>query len=623
MFIVLLLSWMLLMVRGDELEDFDRMMAPKDKSRWVDPLDMGLASSPAPDSCLATEASLIKTEQALSNCKQKLELMTRASNTTSPPPTRKAETTPRAPCKEVFLRRYVSHLLARLSLVGSNSGAHLRLEVLLTAHQVKVLQNFASSDFDKVPATDIDQILSSFIKNVDTYENSPWLDNLKEQFSSLRDPLLVLVLLLSLLYTVSIVLRSMRTFYVVILLIAVCVSWHWLHMFKVAWAGKHAKLLQSGDVPPECRPHEMTWMQTLQSSGRSMFTMVDRCEDYHKNIMVDPIYEVNPMMAMVDLSSNLVFHPLKSFGHNVGGMFSGLMESVPILWRPVILILFVLLLMFILILISGYKISLPLFLGEIGPARQVNSELQEVKKLLEVQSERLLQLDHVRKMSAPVTSLEYRRPQVEEVGFLQLQGDVGGASGDGGHLRRRGVGQVLSRSVSQVDVVKTRINGNYNKNEDHNIVGKDNEYITDSIASSEKDLSTEGIDEITDHDGASKLDVPVSTVSTTCSDTKDAKDMVASLTDPTNLDEPRTPVKYSKLTEAACTPLPRTPLKSLLVAVGERSPRDTKFQWVTAERGVDDTCVGNKEEPKKDKTDFLDKVEEVFYPPSQNVEVDC
>ena len=49
-------------------------------------------------------------------------------------------------------------------------------------------------------------------------------------------------------------------------------------------------------------------------------------------------------------------------------MFAGLLEVVPFFWALPILAGFLLLLMFIMILTAGYRVRLPLFLGEIGPA---------------------------------------------------------------------------------------------------------------------------------------------------------------------------------------------------------------------------------------------------------------
>ena len=48
-----------------------------------------------------------------------------------------------------------------------------------------------------------------------------------------------------------------RKLAVVVLLL--CCAWHWTHLYKKMWAAKHSTLLQSGNVPLECRPEEMTW----------------------------------------------------------------------------------------------------------------------------------------------------------------------------------------------------------------------------------------------------------------------------------------------------------------------------------------------------------------------------
>ena len=75
----------------------------------------------------------------------------------------------------------------------------------------------------------------------------------------------------------------------------------------------------------------MSAPQTLQSGARGLYSSVDRCQEYHKvplacscsssarapnhplllqAIMVDPVYEVNPLTALVDLSTKLLLHPL-------------------------------------------------------------------------------------------------------------------------------------------------------------------------------------------------------------------------------------------------------------------------------------------------------------------------
>ena len=100
--------------------------------------------------------------------------------------------------------------------------------------------------------------------------------------SNLRDPLLVVVMSISLVYITLLVFKRLPPFKVFLLVLTVSLIWHWVHLYKEAWASKHAKLVRGEEVPPECRPREMTWLQTISSSVSGMFNSVDKCEEYHK-----------------------------------------------------------------------------------------------------------------------------------------------------------------------------------------------------------------------------------------------------------------------------------------------------------------------------------------------------
>jgi len=555
---------------GDELGDFDKMMAPRDKSKWIDPFDMGLDSVLKED-CSATEDKLRAMEDQKTECEEKVkELLSNKAVTEKPASntsTSKERKTPNPIPADVFLKRYVNHLLSKLDLNGpvDNFGSHLKLEIQLSASQVRTLQIY-SQNSDKVPPTDIDHILSSYIKNVETFQASPMLETFKEHISSARDPLTVMVLLLCLVYIGITVLRSLPPTYSALLILILSVSWHWLHLFKKAWAGKHAKLLKSTEVPPECRPHEMTWWQSIQSSGRAVFSSVDKCEEYHKNIMVDPIYEVNPMVALVDLVTSLILHPLSSLGQNVGFMFSGLLEAVPFFWRPVILILFVLLVMFVLILLSGYRIRLPFFLGEIGPARNeaANSssslEMREILKKLEQQNQ--IQIEQNRKMSAPLTLLEYKGQSVQEIEQLPAETIVIRTPSKQLGARKR----LLVKSQSQIEDLSSMQKVKGVKSVEENNYDEDlmtcDIHETDSLPSG--------------HDLASEVKALIGEDPTRCANER----------------------------------LPITPVKKMVVeGLEEGSPLDTKFQWVAVEK---EECLPITEDLPSHSDEFLKEVQQVF-----------
>ena len=201
-------------VLGDELEDWDRMMQePVDKLSWVDPNDMGL-HDPRSLSCRELEARAARCDKELEGCRIEAATLAREGANTS----RADKKTP----DTVFLRRHVTHLISTLGL-EPGAAAHLKLEVFLSADQTRTLRNFAAPK-SSVPAVDVDTILSSFIHSVETFETSPFVDNLKvrdnisfhfiyftlhlqETLTSLRDPLLVVLMSFALVYLAMIIFR--------------------------------------------------------------------------------------------------------------------------------------------------------------------------------------------------------------------------------------------------------------------------------------------------------------------------------------------------------------------------------------------------------------------------------
>jgi len=391
---------------ADDLDEFEAMMAePAERRGWIDPMDMGLDNSGVGQSC-----DLGAVGKELQVCKEALRRALERNETTSKP-VQETSTT------DAFLKRHVSHLLQRLGLV-SGQPAHLRVEIQLSSLDSSLLKNFITNK----PASnvhDVVDVLGRMIKEVESFEKSPVLETIKEHLTSWKDPMITLSTACALVLVFISLARSLPPRRLAGVLLLFCLAWHWTHLYKTMWATKHSKLIQSGNVPPECRPRDMTWLQTIQSSARSVFSSVDRCEEYHKAIMVDPVYEVNPLTALVDLLTKLLLHPLSSLGTEVGLMFSGLLSSVPLFWKVPVLLVFVILLMFVLILVAGYRVRLPFFLGDISPAprqpaapaQSLAAEIQQLKSLLAEPG--------VRRASQP--ALQRQGSIVEEVDMVDCQ----------------------------------------------------------------------------------------------------------------------------------------------------------------------------------------------------------
>ena len=156
---------------GEDAEEWERLMGePLDKSRWIDPWDMGLTSDKETRTCPDLEARVGECEAELTACTDKLESARVGCNKSA------AEERLRSD-PDVFLRRYINHLVYKLGL-ESGQESHLKLEVYLSPGQTQTLLNFAKFQ-SPTPAVDVDTILSSLIRNVETYETSPFVDNLK------------------------------------------------------------------------------------------------------------------------------------------------------------------------------------------------------------------------------------------------------------------------------------------------------------------------------------------------------------------------------------------------------------------------------------------------------------
>ena len=102
------------------------------------------------------------------------------------------------------------------------------------------------------------------------------------QLSSLKDPLIVMVLAITLVYISLVVLKRLPPFKLFLMVLTVSLIWHWVLLYKAAWASKHSQMVKGQQIPPECRPEEMTWLQTVRSSVSGAFSSVDKCEEYHK-----------------------------------------------------------------------------------------------------------------------------------------------------------------------------------------------------------------------------------------------------------------------------------------------------------------------------------------------------
>lgn len=67
------------------------------------------------------------------------------------------------------------------------------------------------------------------------------------------------------------------------------------------------------------------WDSLKDSFSQLFFKKTDPCEEYHKALLIDPSYEVNPLTALFDLLITVVFRPLGYVGEKVGSFFNNVL----------------------------------------------------------------------------------------------------------------------------------------------------------------------------------------------------------------------------------------------------------------------------------------------------------
>ena len=336
-------------------------------------------------------------------------------------------------------------------------------------------------------------------------------------------------------------------------------------------AKKESKMLQNLEIPAECRPGEMTWYQTAMASVRGLTSSVDKCEEYHKAIHVNPLTEVNPLSALVDLVIKLLLHPITKLGDAVGKMFTGLLEVVPALYKIPVLILFFVIILFVMILLFGYRIRLPFFLGEIGPAAvsEPSSNIQALEhKIKELQTA----LSHVQPQPPPL--LLDSRPNVQVLHGIEeikpLGYDIQVKSHDEHtpimrqQLRTDSIKkQERGRVMSQPDIFKTT-----------GVVNVDDKVEVDGSIGNFKD--SDDVNEVVDE------------------------------------------LINTSITRS--NSFPQSPSKNLCVKVTD-SPRTTKFDWIEVEKNslneleekiVETGPANDAARNTGGESDFLNKVVEIF-----------
>ena len=304
--------------------------------------------------------------------------------------------------EETFTLRRVRSLLQLLRLddaeVDGNDVRRFDAKLELTPDEIVQLKTFLSTLGSKRSHKeyigrlhDVNDILDKVITEVVPEEDFEFSDlvgdytnKLKYYLPSSQDLFWAILFggALGLFYLLKVGLPVWKWFLIILALSSV---WHWGHLYKKAMLKKHVALMSSTQIPAECFKEKEAWWNFISGSTNQ------KCIEYHEALLVDPLWEVTPTMAVAETLVVFVMQPMEKIGLHLGKFFTALLSTQS--WFTMIPVLvFAFVLFFLLfIMIFKYQVRLPFLMATFEPHTQPDNQSAQQVLILEQKVQELTQ----------------------------------------------------------------------------------------------------------------------------------------------------------------------------------------------------------------------------------------
>ncbi|KAM4691991.1 chloride channel CLIC-like protein 1 [Rhinophrynus dorsalis] len=131
-------------------------------------------------------------------------------------------------------------------------------------------------------------------------------------------------------------LHTFTLFLVICLFISI--PWEWVRLYQIEVAKKTTVL--SEGYAKSCYSQDLSLWETVKVWLSWNFSWNSNfCEDYYKALIVDPFWEVTPLMAISSAIGRLIVHPLELLSHMVGRILRNIMKEIPSHWQLLVFLL--------------------------------------------------------------------------------------------------------------------------------------------------------------------------------------------------------------------------------------------------------------------------------------------
>ncbi|XP_069130804.1 uncharacterized protein [Argopecten irradians] len=145
--------------------------------------------------------------------------------------------------------------------------------------------------------------------------------------------------------------------------------WEFVRLYQIEIAKKMANL-QEG-VPDECMPKQVSFLQSIRIWLVSLISwQTNPCEKYYKMAMVDPLWEVSPVLVITSTVTRCIIYPMELIFESVGRSFGLFFKEIPFHWQPIMFAAIVIILIITIVMLGGYRLHIP-FIFKMEPKTPV------------------------------------------------------------------------------------------------------------------------------------------------------------------------------------------------------------------------------------------------------------
>ncbi|XP_028416186.1 chloride channel CLIC-like protein 1 [Dendronephthya gigantea] len=287
-------------------------------------------------------------------------------------------------CELSYFKQLTRHIMERFQ----TPGKHYSIKIQLSKDDLKMLQEFKENDKKGERISDVFKLfLDIFNQKHEDEKIEHILFSRIWAFVEYHKDVFAVFFIIFALISILFIFETRTSmpwyqqgWYLFGLLFMISIPWEWFRLYRKQFAEKQADLIKH--IPKHCAPEIMSIAERISLWMTGLFAWRDDdCIKYQEAILVDPVWEVSPSLALSITATRLFFKPLEYVADSCGRSLKAFFIHIPTVWQPIMVILMTIFLLLFILLMTKSRIKFAFF--EIGPAttQAKRLERQEIDAL--------------------------------------------------------------------------------------------------------------------------------------------------------------------------------------------------------------------------------------------------